>query len=429
VEDRKDYGLPPLVFTASTDSSYHLVDYETVVSTAHDQQAVTVGRLLRSWSQGNRQFFHYKTEQPVAFMFAVSSARYKLQQETYKGIAFSIYHHPGHLYNVPLMMQAMQDAVDYGNAHFSTYPFNYLTLAEIPHYPGSATAYPGVVFSTERLNFMTDFRDSTLFNTVYATTAHEVAHQWWANALMPLDAPGRAMLTESLAKYTEAMVAEKRFGQSCLSDYLKYDNSLYFNMRNGDGMDELPLWQTAGQSFVHYQKGGLALYAIKEALGEERMNAALHQLIKEHAVPHHKASAANLFNALANGATAHERLLLDQLLKQVVVYSNQVKVLDCERLPNGKYSVNIQVGISKTNQTQLPAVSVMPDEDMMVAIYNQPANKRGLYSNPIYWQVHHFNKASSVVTLVTDSKPVAVAIDPLCYFLDDNLSDNVAVLK
>lgn len=429
VEDRKAYGLPPLVFTASTDSSYHLVEYETIVSTAHDQQAVTVGRLLRSWSNGDRQCFHYKTEQPVAFMFAVSSARYMLQQEIYKGVAFSIYHHPGHLYNVPMMMQAMKDAVDYGNAHFSRYPLDHLTLAEIPHYPGSATAYPGVVFSTERLNFMTDFRDSTLFNTVYATTAHEVAHQWWANALMPLDAPGRAVLTESLAKYTEAMVSEKRFGQSYLSDYLKYDNTLYFNMRNGDGMDELPLWQTAGQTFVHYQKGGLALYAIKEALGEEKVNTALHQLIEKHAASYHKATTTTLFNALAIGANTRELALLDQLFKKVVVYNNEVKVMDCQQQANGKFRVSLQVNISKTNQTQQPAVFEMPDEDITVAVYNQPANKRGRYSNPIYWQVHHFTKKESVITVITDSKPVAVAIDPCYYFLDDNLSDNVAVLK
>lgn len=74
----------------------------------------------------------------------------------------------------------MRDALNYGNANFSTYPLNHFTIAEIPHYKGAATAYPGVVFNAERINYLTDYRNPNLVNQSYAITAHEAAHQWWA---------------------------------------------------------------------------------------------------------------------------------------------------------------------------------------------------------------------------------------------------------
>ncbi len=89
------------------------------------------------------------------------------------------------------MMQAMKDAVDYGKEHFCDYPATSLSLAVVPHYPGAATAYPGVMFSAEKINFLSDFRDTSRFNTVYMVTAHETAHQWWADILSPAPRAGK----------------------------------------------------------------------------------------------------------------------------------------------------------------------------------------------------------------------------------------------
>jgi ABC-2 type transport system permease protein len=426
---RKKLGLPAQVAGTSADSFYHLVDYETTVSTVAGQWVVTVGTLQKEWLSGNRYYFHYKTEQPVAFMLALSSARYTLRQEEYHGVSFRIYYQQGQDYNVPVMMQAMKDAIDYGNTHFSPYPLKQLVLAEIPQYRGSATAYPGVLFSAERYNFMTDFSDTTRFNNTYATTAHEVAHQWWANILNPHGAPGRRFLTESLAKYTEAMVVEHRFGKQYLQKYLRVDNGIYFAERYRSGEQEQPLNKVIDQGFVYYSKGGLALYAIKEELGEERVAMALKHLVARHAYPHRKAFAADLLGLLHKQADSIQAKRIDDYLEKVIVYDNRIEVLDCKALADGRFGIKLRVRIRKIDQAGPEHKSILPDDRIDIAVFDRPLVKGGLLPLPVYLHKTHFNREETILDIIVGKKPVAIAVDPYSYLLDDNQKDNIAEIR
>jgi hypothetical protein len=282
------------------------------------------------------------------------------------------------------------------------------------------------LFSAERINFMTDYSDSTMFNNTYSITAHEVAHQWWANKLAPLSVPGRPFLTESLAKYTEHMVTEKRFGKLYLGKYLQTDNGLYFGMRNGGGTPELPLYQTTDQDFVYYQKGGLALYAVKEELGEEQMSRALQRLINAHAFPNKKAAASDLINELYATATPVQVNYIDDFLKKVIVYDNKLQVISCEPLPNGRFEIKLQVNIIKKDQN---GQIITPSDAVTLAVFNEPADAWNNQTQPAYLQRHHFSKAVTQLTIVVDKKPAAVAIDPYGYLLDEDLADNVQQVK
>lgn len=419
---RAEKGLAPLMIVAASDSNYHLIDYETTVSTAGDQQVVTVGRLLNTWKQSNRQYFHYKTTQPINYMLALSSARYAVLEEEYKGIDLRLYYQPEQASNTRAMLQAMKDAIDYGNAHFCSYPFAQLALAEIPQYAGAATAYPGVLFSAERISFMSDFRDSSRFNQAYAVTAHETAHQWWANKLSPLPAAGDAMLTESLAKYTEDILVEKRFGKGYLRNYLCTDNQLYFALSGGE--KELPLVSVAGQPFVHYQKGGLAFYAIKELLGEDRLNQCLQQLLARHAAPRLRATAADLLNELYKVATPAEVKFIDEQLKRVIVYDNRLQVISCAPLTNGQFAITLQVQVEKTDKTSGQAQSIAPADSITVAVFDKPTHQWNKITKPLYWQRHFFSKKQTVFTIVVGKKPAVVILDPLVHLRDADLEDN-----
>ncbi len=425
---RKAQGLPPTVATASTDSNYHRIDFETIVSTDPGQQVVTAGTLQKTWQANDRSYFHYKTEQPIAFMFALSSARYAVQKEQYRGIALSVYYSPGEAYNLPTLLQAMKDALDYGQANFGPYPLHQLTLAAIPHYPGAATAYPGVVFSAEKINFMSNLSDTSQFNNIYALTAHEVAHQWWANALAPLDAPGRAVLTESLAKYTEFMVTQKRYGRQYLRSLLQADNNLYFVFRNMTGEQELPLMQ-ANQPYGYYQKGGLSLYAIQEMLGEDRMNQSLQRLISKHGFPHAKATTADLLAQLSSGANADEVKHMEDLFKQVIVYDNKLRLIRCDSLPDGRFRLQLQVNITKTNEAGAKSQLLTPDEVFTLALYDTPSDQWTRHTNPIHLEQHRFTKGITDLTIVVNKKPAVAVIDPYGYWLDANQANNAESVK
>lgn len=414
---RKKHGLPQQTTGVLPDSSYHLIDYETVISTAADQQVVTVGALQREWMADNRRYFHYKTEQPVNFMLAFSSARYAVQKEVHKNITFRIYYQPGHTHNLPSIMRAMKDAIDYGHEHFSPYSLSYVTLAEIPQYPGAATAYPGVLFSAEKINFMSNLKDSSRFNNVYAVTAHEVAHQWWANRLSPLPLPGRAVLTESLAKYTEMMVAEKHYGKQLLRQLSLADNNLYFALRNMSGEQEQPLVST-DQAFAFYQKGGRVLYGIKEMLGEAAMDTALQRLIALHGSPHQRATTGDLLRELYATATPQQAKRIDDLFNKVIVYNNKLQVLRCDSLSPGRFKLQLQVQVSATDQSGAQLQQLAPDVVMPIAVYDQPAGQWNRYTKPVYLKLHQFSRAVDIVTIELDKRPAVAVIDPWMYLPD-----------
>ncbi|MCF0074371.1 ABC transporter permease [Dyadobacter sp. CY261] len=416
---RQKYNLPERISIPSSDSTYHFIDFQNLISTDSDQQVVTTGTLHKTWLAGKRRYFQYKSAQPIPFMFALSSARYALRTDQYQGTTFRIYYHPGHEANVPAMMLAMKDALDYGNTHFSPYPLRELTLAEIPHYPGSATAYPGVIFSHERINFTTDFSDSTRFNFTYATTAHETAHQWWAGRVSASSGPGYALLTESLAKYTEAMVTEKRFGKSYLRPYHLADKQLYFALRNANGEIELPLWMAQEQPFVHYQKGGLALYHLKEALGEEHITKALQQLIAQHGYPRSKPRPTDLVETLKTDATPAQVRLIDELFKKVIIYDNDFKILSNKALPNKKYQLILQVNIHKTDETTGKPVPMQPNDEVEIAIFDREIVAGKRLPEPVYLQKHQFSRSSTTISIITSKRPVAVVLDPMAFMLDD----------
>lgn len=429
-EQRRRNGLPVSKRILSSDHDYHFIHFQNIISTETGQHAVTVGKLVKRWENAGRSYFHYRSRLPIPDMFALSTASYAVKTERYKGTTFRVYHLTGHSQNVPAMMQAMKDAVEYGNANFGPYQHDELTLAEIPHYPGSATAYPGVIFSQERANFRSNLSDSSGFNFTYATTAHETAHQWWAGQVAAPAGPGYALLTESLAKYTEAIVTEKRFGKMYLRPYHVKDAQLYFAYRSAAGEKEMPLWKTTEQPFVHYQKGGLAIFRLKEILGEAHLARALHELVKQHGYPSQKPSPADLIGALKRGTNAAQAQLIDVLFKKVIVFDNDIKIRSTKPLPHNSQLLTLEINVRKTDETSGKPVPLEPRDDIDIAVFDQELTSGSAPAKPaVYLKRHHFSKGRSVISMVVPRGPVTVMLDPLSCMLDVNDHNNVVVLK
>jgi hypothetical protein len=423
---RKKSGLLAQAIPSETDHRYHLIDFENTISTHADQQVVTVGNLVKSWKKGGRSYYQYKATQPIEFMFALSSMRYAVRKEAENGVTYQIFHQPGQIQNLAAMMQAMKDAIRYGTAQFSQYPLKQITLAEMPAYRGAATAYPGVIFASEKYNFLVDASDTSRLNFVYATTAHETAHQWWAYKISPQTGPGEALLTESLAKYTEAMVSEKRMGKMRLRRYLRTDNDLYFSLRNMTTQKELPLAKTWEQPFAHYQKGGLAMYAIRETLGEDRVNSALSALISSHTFPKLKPSAENLINELSRKATPFEKKVIENHLRKVMVYDNSIKVLSSRAVGNGRFKLKLLVLIHKIDETGLKPPKPQTDDWIDIGIFAAKERSWNSGTKPIYFRKHHFVRPKTIIEVVVDKEPKVVAVDPYGYLLDGDQKNNIA---
>ncbi|MBB6239054.1 hypothetical protein HDC90_003701 [Pedobacter sp. AK013] len=422
--ERKRAGLPEIASKPNLNNTYELIHLETTISTAIDQQVITVGELQKNWIANNRSYFRYKTSIPINFMFALSSARYRVKKEKYKGVDLRVYYQSGQEYNLKSMFKAVRDALDYGNAHFAKYPLKHLTIAEIPQYKGAATAYPGVVFSAENINFLGNYSQKDAIDQSYAIAAHETAHQWWANILAPANVAGYAMLTESLAKYTENVLIEKTFGKMYLRKYLAYDNNLYFLNRNNNER-ELPLAKTLDQPYVHYQKGGITMYAVKELIGEKKFNTILSQLIIDHENPKPKATAADLVNALLKQVLPKHKKFINDCFNEVVTYDLDIKLINCKKLMNGKFKIDLEIDAERLANGD----KQLPDLEVDLACFDQLEMDWEPDIKPVYTQKLQVSQRKTKLSIIVAHQPKTVVIDPYGYVLDVDKGDHVAVVE
>lgn len=421
-------GLPENSANLPADTSYHYVDYETTVSTNSGQQVVTVGELQRTWEKDGRSFFHFKTSTPVPFMFALSSANYLIRKADHKGVELKVYYHEGHEANLSSMIEGVKDALDYCSENFTPYNGKTLSIAEIPQYRGAATAYPGVLFSAERINFTSDYRDSSRVDQSYAIAVHETAHEWWAIKLQPSASRGNKVLTESMAKYVENAVLRKRFGIMHTRSYLQDDNQLYNTYRsmteNEQAMDTV-----VGQPFVYYQKGGLEMFALQESMGEQTVNTVLRSLLNDYGYPKRKANVEQLCERMKEKASPMQAKLVDDIFKRVITWDISVDSAAFKPLPDGRFEVICKINAAKYDGPFHTLKSVPLNDSVTVAIFDREPAQLNRRSIPVYTERVLLNKNDQQLRFNLNFKPVAIWVDPFVSLIGDEPGDNVKSFK
>lgn len=70
------------------------------------------------------------------------------------------------------------------------------------------------------------------------------------------------------------MVMEQEYGRDIMRRFLRYEMDSYLRSRGMEMLKERPLRRVeANQGYIHYRKGSVVMYQLKEVIGEERVNA------------------------------------------------------------------------------------------------------------------------------------------------------------
>src|SRR5690606_7742423 len=166
-------------------------------------------------------------------------------------------------------------------ANFTPYQHRQFRILEFPGYSSFAQAFANTIPYSESIGFIADLRDPDAIDYVFYVTAHEAAHQWWAHQVIGANVQGATMLSESLAQYSALMVMEKEYGRDRMRQFLKYELDRYLGGRGGERLEELPLYRNENQQYIHYRKGSLVFYRLREELGEATVNRALKRCLQD----------------------------------------------------------------------------------------------------------------------------------------------------
>ena len=438
--DRKKRGLPEKDLmpklerncTANCMSTYisnssDWVSVESKISTSPDQIAIAPGSLQKEWTAGGRRYFEYKLDRDSLNFYSFMSARYAVAREEWNGIKTEVYYHPEHTWNVPKMMKSIQKSLDYFTKNFGPYGHKQARIIEFPRVAGFAQAFPGTMPYSESIGFIAKLDKPDDIDMVYYVVAHEMAHQWWAHQVIGANMQGATALSEMLAQYSSLMVMEHEFGRDMMRKFLEYEMDRYLRSRGRELLKERPLLKVeAAQGYIHYRKGSVAVYYLKEMIGEEAVNRALRKMVTKFAyatAPY--PTSHDLIDAFREETPENLRYLIKDLFEDITLFGNRTTEAKAKKLPDGKYEVTIEVETKKFKADEKGNETEAPVNDFIeIGAFAKP-EKDKRYGKSLHRERIQMKSGKSQYKFVVDELPEKAGIDPFRLLIDRLPDDNV----
>jgi ABC-2 type transport system permease protein len=440
---RRKHGLPAelrmakLEDDAATSRHYLRADSDWVnvqisFTTDADQTPVAPGVTVNDTVKDGRRTLVTRTEAPIQHFFSLQSARYAVKSENHNGVALAVYHLPEHAYNVQRMIDAMKASLDTFSKAFSPYQFKQARILEFPAYAEFAQAFAGTVPYSEGIGFVMHHQEVKdglqKIDMVSYITAHEMGHQWWAHQLIGSDQQGSTMLSESFAQYSALLVMEKLYGRDQIRKFLKYELDRYLRARGGELIEELPLARVENQGYIHYQKGSLAMYWLKEVVGEAVVNRAMQRLIAQYAfkaAPYPRSS--DFLRLLREEAgPRHEALIVD-LFERITLLDLKTTEARAKRLADGTWELLLDVQARKLVADGKGVETEAPlDEAIDIGVFTVEPGKKGFNEAAVLLMERRPVKSGAQqIRLVVKDEPAWAGIDPYNKRIDRNSDDNL----
>jgi ABC-type transport system involved in multi-copper enzyme maturation permease subunit len=392
------------------------VQFSATLSTAADQIAITAGEPVKQWTEGDRHYFQYQSQVPIEQVVPILSGRYEVLRDQWQDVQLEMYYHPGHDRNLERMVRGTQKTLDYASQNFSPFPHKTLRTVEVP-YQTLAMSFPTTIIRGERFGYLAKFDDNdpTSVDEAFRIAAHETAHQWWGQQLIPSATPGARFLLEALPEYTANQVYAQEYGLEKLGAALRRNLDSY--LQNRDKSD-LPLVE-AEESHLVYQKGSLALFALQDYIGEDVVNGALASLLKQFAEVPPYPTATDLVTALRAVTPEKYQYLITDLFETVTLYDNRVAAATITQRPDGQFDVTLTVNAAKLRSDNVgnETPTAMNQEEIDVGVYDAAGKL-------IYLKKHPFSDGQTQLTIAVDQPPASAGIDPLHKLIDKTPDDN-----
>jgi ABC-type transport system involved in multi-copper enzyme maturation permease subunit len=403
------------------------ITFDADVSTAPDQIAIAPGYLQHDSIENGRRVFVYHMDVPILNFYSIQSARYAVRHDHYKGVAIDVYYHPGHEYDIDRMIAATKLGLDYYTTNFSPYQFRQYRIIEFPRYQTFAQSFPNTVPYSEGIGFVARVRErDDDLDTPLFVTAHELAHQWWGHQVIPANVQGASMLVESMAEYSALTVMEHKYGASHAQKFLRYELDMYLRGRSAEKKKEMPLMLVENQPYIHYNKGSLAFYALRDYIGEDSLNAALRRFVRDKAFqkPPYTTSIEMLQYIRAVTPDSLQYVIHD-LFETITLYDNKADTATATKRADGSYAVHLAFSAKKLradslgNQTEIPVADYI---DVGVFGAPEPGNTLG---KPLAVRKVHVTGDRMAVDFVVPERPFKAGVDPYNKLIDRTPEDNV----
>jgi aminopeptidase N len=221
------------------------------------------------------------------------------------------------------------------------------------------------------------------------------------------------------------MVMEKEYGRAKMQKFLRYELDRYLSGRGGELIAEMPLSLVENQGYIHYRKGSLVMYALRDYIGEEAVNRALRKFVDDYAFngpPY--TTAQELVRYFRAEAPPEYQELITDLFERIILYDNQTREATATKRADGKYVVKMTVASTKLRSDAKGEEKPVPlSEWIDIGVLAGEKDDKVLFL-----EKRRITKPVETFEVVVNEKPTRAGIDPFNKLIDRNPKDNTKKL-
>lgn len=285
---------------------------ETIISTKRSYSAIAQGELIRKWQDGGRDFLHYRTNGPIRNMAAFYSVPWRSGQWQVGSTGLQVYA-PGKLGDNNPNIFGASDTLAWLGKEVAPYPGKDLRMIMVPELGISGFALPQTILISDRLGIRAQPEHGAGFNQTYRRAAHETAHQWFGHMIGHGLAEERGFLIESLAKYAELVMVERRYGEDAMRSVVTFERDRYRQSRL-DLENQIDPLIDAEDGEDMYSRATLVFACLRTHLGDEPILAALRQIMAKSRSTGRPATSLGFVKALKTSAEPADANLIEAML-------------------------------------------------------------------------------------------------------------------
>lgn len=440
---RKEYGLPPdRAHIATLDEAWgrdynslfgqvDQIDFEGTYSVNKGQTAFMGGELVRNWEEGDRAYFHYKSQTPVSYALTLQQGEYDVLRDSAAGVNLAIYYHPADDFHVTDFMEHFKKSVTFLAREVGDFPYPEFRIIQKAGGIG-ANSNSGQLTFGEFAGFVSDLDADTSVDWGTHVIGHEAGHNWWGIMVPSARAEGSHVLQETLAQYAGLMTLEQSYDQGMVARFLRQSVKRYNVDRNSSNFAEVPLIRSRQETdYVHYWKGAPVIYGIKEMIGEQAMNQALRDYYAKWVFasgPY--PTTLDLLEELRAQTPPEYQDTLTDYFERILMHDLSVTDAAVEQLSDGRYKVTATIRTRKLERTPEGAeTEVAIHEPLQLVVVDDEINRSDRYNAG--WLAEHrqwITAEETTVEFIVDEVPAAIIVDPNHNFIERNLDDNVRML-
>jgi hypothetical protein len=181
----------------------------------------------------------------------------------------------------------------------------------------------------------------------------------------------------------------------------------------------MPLLLVEDQPYIHYRKGSVVLYALRDYIGEAALNAALAAYIDSAGFQNPPwTSSLECFRFLEAATPDSLRPFLNDAFETITLFDNRVEDVRCTESGDGRFTVALDLRTKKMHADGKGTLSDIPvDDPIDVGVF-------GAEGEVLYLTKHRFTGSETTLEVAVTGVPQEAGIDPYNKLIDRNSDDN-----